>query len=57
LIIKDNGIGFPKDMDFRNTESLGMQLVIMLAEQIEGRIELERKEGTTFTITFEKPKP
>jgi two-component sensor histidine kinase/GAF domain-containing protein len=56
LIIKDNGIGFPKDMDFRNTGSLGMQLVIMLTEQIEGTVELDRSEGTAFTITFEKPK-
>jgi two-component sensor histidine kinase len=56
MLVQDNGIGFPKDMDFRNTESLGMQLVITLVEQMEGTIELERKEGTTFTITFEKPK-
>jgi len=27
----------------------------MLTEQIEGTIELDRREGTTFTITFEKP--
>jgi len=56
LTIKDNGIGFPEELDFRKTESLGMQLVIMLVEQLEGTIELERKKGTTFTITFEKPK-
>jgi len=57
LIIKDNGIGFPKELDFRRTESLGMQLVIMLTEQIGGTIELDRSEGTAFTITFEQPKP
>ncbi|MBW8041648.1 MAG: hypothetical protein FVQ85_16855 [Planctomycetes bacterium] len=56
LVIKDNGIGFPKDLDFRKTESLGMQLVIMLVEQIGGTIELERKEGAVFTITFEELK-
>jgi PAS domain S-box-containing protein len=57
LTVEDNGIGFPKDTDFRKTKSLGMQLVIMLAEQIGGTIELERKEGTAFTIRFEKPQP
>ena len=56
LIVKDNGIGFPKDLDFRETESLGMQLVIMLVEQLEGTIELDKTKGTTFTITFQKPK-
>ena len=33
LTVKDNGIGLPKGMDFRKTESLGMQLVSMLTEQ------------------------
>jgi PAS domain S-box-containing protein len=52
LIVSDNGMGFPKDVDFRNTESLGMQLVITLTEQLAGSIELDRSEGTTFRITF-----
>jgi len=52
LIISDNGIGFPEDIDFRNTKSLGMQLVITLTDQIDGRIELIRGNGTTFKITF-----
>ncbi|MFI5144011.1 MAG: PAS domain S-box protein [Ignavibacteria bacterium] len=52
LIISDNGIGFPEDIDFRNTKSLGMQLVITLTDQIDGRIELIRENGTTFKITF-----
>jgi len=56
LIVEDNGIGFPKDLDFRKTESLGMQLIIMLVEQLEGTIELDKTKGTSFTITFEKSK-
>jgi two-component sensor histidine kinase len=52
LIISDNGIGFPTDLDFRNTESLGLQLVTTLTEQLEGTIALESKGGTTFTIAF-----
>jgi len=57
LIVEDNGIGFPKDLDFRKTESLGMQLVIMLVEQLDGTVELDKSKGTRFKITFEKPKP
>ena len=52
LIVDDNGIGFPKDLDFRKTESLGMQLVIMLVEQLEGTVELDKSKGTRFKITF-----
>ncbi len=52
LRVSDNGVGFPKDVDFRNTESLGMQLVTTLAEQIDGTIALMNGTGTTFEITF-----
>jgi len=52
LMVSDNGIGFPKNLDFRNTESLGLQLVITLTDQLEGTIELNRSEGTKFRIMF-----
>ncbi len=52
LIIDNNGVDFPKKVDFRNTESLGLQLVVDLTEQLDGTIELDRSRGTTFKITF-----
>ncbi len=52
LRISDDGIGFPKDLDFRNTESLGLQIVIALTDQLEGTIELNRNNGTKFEIKF-----
>ena len=55
LMVSDTGIGFPEDLDFRNTESLGMQLVVSLVEeQLDGTIELDRSGGTAFTITLKK---
>ena len=54
LIVEDNGIGFPGDLDFRNTNSLGMQLVTSLTDQIKGNIKLERNEGTKFIIDFKE---
>jgi two-component sensor histidine kinase len=54
LTISDNGIGFPEDLDFQNTESLGLQLVCSLSKQLHGDIELDRSNGTTFRITFNK---
>jgi PAS domain S-box-containing protein len=56
LVISDNGVGFPKDLDFRNTESLGMQLVTLLVGQLDGTIDLKRKGGTTFDIVFKEQK-
>ena len=52
LNVSDNGIGFPENLDFRNTESLGLQLVNTLTEQLGGTIELIRSSGTAFKIIF-----
>ncbi len=54
LIVSDNGLGFPENFDFRNTRSLGLQLVNILVEQLEGTIELERDAGTVFKILFKE---
>jgi PAS domain S-box-containing protein len=52
LIVSDNGVGLPEKIDFRRTSSLGLQLVNILVEQIEGSIELLRGAGTEFRIKF-----
>ena len=50
LTVGDNGVGFPEDIDFTQTDSLGLQLVTTLTNQINGTIELDRSEGTRFRI-------
>ena len=55
LVVADNGVGLPSDLDFRETESLGLQLVTALVEQLEGTIELDRSNGTAFRISFPGP--
>jgi len=52
LSVSDDGVGFPEDLDFRNTKSLGLQLVTGLVNQLDGTITLDRTKGTTFIITF-----
>ena len=52
LVIADNGVGFPKDVDFRNTPSLGLQLVNNLVSQLDGEIVLDASDGTKFSIRF-----
>jgi PAS domain S-box-containing protein len=54
LIVSDNGVGIPYDVDFRKTESLGLRLVTMLVEnQLKGKIDLDRSKGTEFNIKFQ----
>jgi PAS domain S-box-containing protein len=55
LTVRDSGCGFPEQLDFRTTESLGLQLVCALTEQLRGTIALERGGGTAFTVTFPLP--
>jgi two-component sensor histidine kinase/PAS domain-containing protein len=52
LRVRDTGIGVPAGFDFRNTESLGLQLVGMMTEQLGGTLTLTRGGGTTFTISI-----
>lgn len=52
LIVRDNGVGFPEDLDFRTTKSLGMELINILVRQLHGTITLENKIGTKFSIVF-----
>lgn len=56
LTVCDNGCGIPGDIDFRETESLGLQLVTNLVEQIDGTITLEKQKGTKFIIQFTEEK-
>ena len=52
LTVSDNGIGFPGDIDYENTDSLGLRLVTSLTEQIDGEIEFNNISGTSFRIIF-----
>ncbi|MGB9131056.1 MAG: PocR ligand-binding domain-containing protein [Methanosarcina sp.] len=50
LTVADNGKGIPEEIEFPNTNSLGLQLVNLLVEQIDGCIELKKNHGTKFII-------
>ena len=57
LIIADDGVGMAKSVDFKSTESLGLHLVILLAEsQLQGDVKLDRRKGTCFSIRFKVKK-
>lgn len=50
--IGDNGIGLPPGFNVEEADSLGLQLVHSLVEQLEGTLEIENLTGTLFKITF-----
>lgn len=52
LAVGDDGVGFPAAVDLRQTDSLGLQLVCLLTEQLGGTIALERRGGTAVTVRF-----
>lgn len=54
LIIGDNGIGLKKEIDFKSMDTLGLQLVYALSEQLNGKIEIksEKGKGTEYNIEF-----
>ena len=55
LTVSDDGIGIPAEIEIKKTESLGLQLVQLLAEtQLDGMLELDRDGGTAFRIRFEE---
>ncbi|HWR25397.1 MAG TPA: PAS domain S-box protein [Methanosarcina sp.] len=50
LIVSDDGIGISEKIDIRNSDTLGLQLISILVDQLEGELELKRDNGTEFTI-------
>jgi two-component sensor histidine kinase len=55
LSVADDGVGLPKGLDYRQTTTLGLQLVTALANQLNGTVELEQEGGTLFRVTFIEP--
>ncbi|MFP4364158.1 MAG: PAS domain S-box protein [Spirochaetia bacterium] len=47
ILIKDNGIGFPINFEMKNSNSLGIQLVYSLIEQMKGTAEMYRENDFT----------
>ena len=52
--VSDNGIGYPEDLDLKNTETLGLRLVNSLKDQLNSEVELKNSEGAFFKLTFKE---
>lgn len=53
LTYSDNGVGMPDDFDYKNSTTLGFELVHALAEQIDSTVEVYNANG--FHISFSLP--
>ncbi|NET35413.1 MAG: hypothetical protein F6K19_25880 [Cyanothece sp. SIO1E1] len=52
LIVSDNGIGLPTNLNIKNTSAIGLPLVTTLVKQLEGTMTIENTAGTSIKITF-----
>lgn len=52
LRVRDTGVGLPAGIDLQNPDTLGLQLVGALVDQLEGTLDVGRSPGATFTLTF-----
>jgi two-component sensor histidine kinase len=52
LSVADNGVGIAEDIRLEGAKTLGLNLVNVLAQQLNGAIALDRSSGTVWTITF-----
>lgn len=52
LSVSDNGTGLPGDFDIASRETLGLQLVTALSEQLDGRLTVEGTKGVRVQISF-----
>jgi len=52
LRVCDDGVGIPHDGVLNNPDSLGLELVALMAEKLDGVISLQSGNGTEWQVTF-----
>jgi PAS domain S-box-containing protein len=52
LMVSDDGIGIPDDLVLESTSTFGLQLVMLLADQLGGELEIHRSTPTRFLLRF-----
>ncbi|MBE8728219.1 sensor histidine kinase [Flavobacterium hungaricum] len=52
LIIEDNGVGVPENFNAAEKNSLGMNLMMGLSDQLDGTFEMKNDHGMKIKITF-----
>ena len=52
LIVEDDGVGIPEDVDLSNTSTMGIMLVQSMVKQLGATMEIKSDNGTRFTVTL-----
>jgi len=52
LTVSDRGAGLPGGLDWKNAQSLGLRIVDVLAEQLDGKLSIHSGPGVTFSLDF-----
>ncbi|MEA3288474.1 MAG: PAS domain S-box protein [Candidatus Marinimicrobia bacterium] len=52
IIVRDNGVGLNPSLDFETTQTMGLRITRILTEQLEGKMEIDRTNGTSFKLRF-----
>ncbi|OEU50540.1 MAG: hypothetical protein BA862_13705 [Desulfobulbaceae bacterium S3730MH12] len=58
LVVGDDGVGLPEDIDVQNSTSFGMRIIItsLVTMQLKGILTVNRENGTRYLIRFPEPK-
>ena len=58
LVVADNGVGIPEEVDTASTGTLGLRLVKQIAErQLQGTVSVQRHDGTQWTLLLKTAAP
>lgn len=52
LTVKDDGVGISDELDFKNSNTLGFQLVNALVNQLNGSVIVSKQNGTIFQVVW-----
>jgi PAS domain S-box-containing protein len=52
LVVRDDGVGMPKEVDLKNSTTFGLDLVDTFVQQLGGKIETFREHGTEIRLQF-----
>ncbi len=57
LSVQDNGIGLPEGTNHQTATTLGLRLVSMLCQQLEGNYQFQNRDGLFFHLEFDPEMP
>ena len=52
MIFADNGLGFPESFDWKTSNSFGIQLIKLLASDLDANLKVDSSEGVRYTLAI-----